>query len=74
MESIFSAGSLVLLWLLFAMVSPLLYGLVFYWGLRSGQFSRPGRSAFLPLESYIPDGEESGNCPETGDEASRLNE
>jgi len=54
MEKILSASNLVLFWLLFTIISPLIYALIFCWGLRSGQFSKPDRSAFLPLEGFIP--------------------
>lgn len=69
MAKIFSADSLVLIWLLFAVLSPLCYALFFSWALRSGQFSQPQRSAGLALDSYIPAGRPAGHPPQSGKEA-----
>ena len=64
MEKVFSANNLVLI--LLTLVSPLCLALLLRWGLKNKQFSDPKRSAYLPLEGYIP--EEGCNLSETSKE------
>ena len=64
MKSLLEGPIFLFMWIGFSLLMTGSIAAFFFWAVRAGQFSHQDRARYLPLDSFIPLGEESYEEPD----------